>query len=85
MEDSKMSIFKWYMAMAFMTDLKKGVSAKELQRQLGHKRYYSIWCLMHKIKKAMGPAPQGVPALRMCVVGYSPHITPLAKMITKYL
>lgn len=54
MEDSKMSIFKWYMAMAFMTDLKKGVSAKELQRQLGHKRYYSIWCLMHKIRKAMG-------------------------------
>jgi DNA-directed RNA polymerase subunit RPC12/RpoP len=54
MEDSKMSIFKWYMAIAFMTDLKKGVSAKELQRQLGQKRYYSIWCLMHKIRHAMG-------------------------------
>ena len=54
MEDSKMSIYKWYMAIAFMTDLKKGISAKELQRQLGQKRYYSIWCLMHKIRKAMG-------------------------------
>lgn len=39
MESSKLSIHKWYLAMAFMTFSKKGISAKELQRQLSHKYY----------------------------------------------
>jgi len=26
----------------------------EMQRQLGHKRYDTIWTMMHKIRKAMG-------------------------------
>ena len=34
--------------MAFMTLSKKGISAKEMQRQLGHKYYESIWLMMHK-------------------------------------
>jgi len=42
------------MAMAFMSFTKKGVSATEMQRQLGHKRYEPIWLMMHKIRQAMG-------------------------------
>lgn len=54
MESSKLSFRKWYLAMAFMSFSKKGISAKELQRQLGHSRYESIWSMMHKIRSSMG-------------------------------
>lgn len=54
MESSKMSIRKWFLAMAFMSYSKKGISAKELQRQLGHAYYEPIWFMMHKIRKSMG-------------------------------
>ena len=40
--------------MAFMTFSKKGISAKEMQRQLGHKYYEPIWLMMHKLRQAMG-------------------------------
>jgi len=40
--------------MAFMTNTKKGISAQELQRQLKHKRYDTVWSLMHRIRNAMG-------------------------------
>ncbi len=33
---------------------KKGISATELQRQLGHSRYETVWVMMHKIREAMG-------------------------------
>jgi hypothetical protein len=54
MENAKLPFRKWYLAMAFMTFSKKGISAKELQRQLSHKRYESIWSMMHRIRQAMG-------------------------------
>ncbi len=54
MQGSNLPIRKWYLAMAFMTATKKGISAKELQRQLHHKRYDTIWSLMHRIRNAMG-------------------------------
>jgi hypothetical protein len=37
-----------------MTSTKKGLSAKEMQRQLGHKRYEPVWYMMHKIRVAWG-------------------------------
>jgi hypothetical protein len=40
--------------MAWMSSTKKGISAMEMQRQLGHKRYRTIWVLMHKIRAGMG-------------------------------
>ncbi len=40
--------------MAFMTFSKKGLSACELQRQLEHKRYDTVWSLMHRTRNAMG-------------------------------
>jgi hypothetical protein len=54
MEHAKLPIRKWYLAMAFMSFSKKGISASELQRQLDHKRYESVWSMMHKIREAMG-------------------------------
>lgn len=51
---SKLPIHKWYLAMCMMTMSKKGFSAKEMQRQLGHSRYESIWRMMHVIREAMG-------------------------------
>ena len=54
MENSNLPFRTWYLAMYFMTYTKKGISACELQRQLGHKRYDTIWSLMHRIRNAMG-------------------------------
>lgn len=53
-ENSNLPFRKWYIAMAFMSYSKKGLSAKELQRQMGHKRYRTVWSMMHRIRKAMG-------------------------------
>jgi ribosomal protein L37E len=54
MEDARLPVRTWYLAMALMTFSKKGISACEMQRQLGHSRYHSIWFLMHRLRKAMG-------------------------------
>ena len=54
MHGSNLKLRIWYLAMAFMSFSKKGISAKELQRQLGYNRYDTIWLLMHKIRDAMG-------------------------------
>lgn len=54
MEGSKVDFHTWYKAMAFMSYSKKTISAAELQRQLEHPKYDTIWRLMHKIRAAMG-------------------------------
>ena len=54
MQSAKLPFRKWYLAMAFMSFSKKGISACELKRQLEHKRYASIWVMMHKIRTSMG-------------------------------
>ena len=54
MESSKLPFQYWFTAMHLMTSTKKSISAKELQRQLGHKRYEPIWAMMHKLRIAMG-------------------------------
>jgi len=53
MENSKLSILKWYHAMILISFSKKGLSAKEIQRQLSLTRYESTWYLMHRIRKAL--------------------------------
>jgi len=54
LEASKLPYHYWIYTIYLMTNTKKGISAKELQRQLGHKRYEPIWAMMHKIRAAMG-------------------------------
>lgn len=54
LESSKLPFRMWYLAMALMSFSKKGISALEMQRQLGHKFYEPVWAMMHKIRKSMG-------------------------------
>lgn len=54
MENSNLPIRKWFLCIHLMSATKKGFSAKEIQRQLGHKRYEPVWRMMHKIREAMG-------------------------------
>lgn len=54
MQSSKLSFQYWFIAMHLITSTKKSFSAKEMQRQLGHKRYEPIWSMMHKIRSVMG-------------------------------
>ena len=54
MENSNLPFQVWYLAILFMTATKKGVSACELQRQLGYNRYMTVWSLMHRIRVLMG-------------------------------
>lgn len=37
-----------------MTNTKKGLSARDMQRQLGHKCYTTIWAIMYRICTRMG-------------------------------
>jgi hypothetical protein len=54
MENSKLSYQYWFMAMHLLTSTKKSFSAKEIQRQISHKRYQPIWEMLHKIRSVMG-------------------------------
>jgi len=54
MESSKLPFQYWYISMHLLTATKKGISALELQRQLGHKRYEPIWYMLHKLRLIMG-------------------------------
>lgn len=54
MHKSKLPYRYWFIAMHLLTSTKKSFSAKELQRQLGHKRYHPIWHMSHKLRETMG-------------------------------
>jgi len=50
--DSHLPLHKWMLATAIMCNAKKGVSAKELQRDL-QCSYKTAWYLSHRIREAM--------------------------------
>lgn len=54
MENSNLSFLIWYKTMFLMSATKKGFSSKEIQKQLGLKRYEPVWAMVHKLRKAMG-------------------------------
>lgn len=54
MHDSNLPFRMWFIVIHLMSSTKKSISAKEMQRQLGHKRYEPIWYMMQKIRTAMG-------------------------------
>ena len=54
MHASKLPLMYWFTAIHLLTSTKKTFSAKEMQRQLGHKRYQPIWEMMHKLRSVMG-------------------------------
>jgi hypothetical protein len=54
MQSSNLSFLVWYKTMFLLTATKKGFSSKEIQKQLGLKRYEPVWAMVHKLRKAMG-------------------------------
>jgi len=54
MENSKLSFMIWYKTIFLLSTTKKGFSLKEIQRQLGLKRYEPVCTMVHKLRKAMG-------------------------------
>jgi transposase-like protein len=54
MHKSKVPVRTWFLCIHLMTSIKKSMSALEMQRQLGMKRYEPVWYMMQKIRLAMG-------------------------------
>ena len=54
LENTKLPVRYWFIAMHLITSTKKTFSALELQRQLGHKYYEPIWAMLHKLRIIMG-------------------------------
>jgi len=44
---------KWFLALYLMVTSKQGLSAKELQRQLGFGSYETAWTWLHKLRRCM--------------------------------
>jgi transposase-like protein len=51
--DSHLPLQKWFAAIHFLTQAKKGVSACQIQRMLGIGGYKTAWYLCHRIRSAM--------------------------------
>lgn len=51
--DTHLPLEKWFAAVALMVNGKKGIAAKQMQRDLGV-AYKTAWYLNHRIRKAMG-------------------------------
>lgn len=58
MEHSNLPFAVWYRILYLMTCTKKGLSALEMQRQVGWKRYQPVWYAMQKIRIVMGNRDQ---------------------------
>jgi transposase-like protein len=56
-ESSKIPVSKWLLAIWLMNAGKNGVSALELQRQLGIGSYQTAWFMNHRIREAMRREP----------------------------
>ena len=54
MENSNLSYKVWLWCLFLMSLTKKGFSALEMQRLIGHKRYEPIWLMMQKVRISMG-------------------------------
>src|SRR5271154_1026471 len=51
--DSHLPLLTWFHAIGLMLNAKKGISAKQLQRDLGIGGYKTAWYLNHRIREAM--------------------------------
>lgn len=52
-EQTKTGLARWFLAIYLVTSSKGGISAMELQRQMGFGSYQTSWSWLHKIRKAM--------------------------------
>ena len=53
MESSKIPLTKWVLGFHLMCSSKKGISALQLQRELGLGSYRTAWFMEHRIRHAM--------------------------------
>ncbi|MFL5960433.1 MAG: IS1595 family transposase [Gaiellaceae bacterium] len=51
--DSHLPLWKWFLAIYLITESKKGISAKQMQRLLGTRSYKTAWYLCHRIRAAV--------------------------------
>jgi len=52
-QDSRVSLLTWFSAIWHVTSQKHGVSAVDLQRELGLGSYRTAWTMLHKLRRAM--------------------------------
>jgi transposase-like protein len=52
-EQTKTGLARWFLAIWLVTSSKGGISAMELQRQMGFSSYQTAWSWLHKIRRAM--------------------------------
>jgi len=57
MESSHIPLNKWVLAFHLMCSSKKGISALQLQRELGLGSYRTAWFMCHRIRHAMDHGP----------------------------
>src|SRR5208282_455676 len=60
--DTHLPLIVWFQAIALILNAKKGISAKQLQRDLGIGGYKTAWYLNHRIRESMqesNPEPLG--------------------------
>ena len=78
MHSSHISLRQWVIAFHLMTSSKKGVSALQLQRNLGLGSYKSAWHLAHRIRLSMNTSPikallQGIIEVDETYIGGKPR------------
>jgi transposase-like protein len=77
MEDSHLPLAKWVRAFHLMASSKKGISALQLQRNLGLGSYKTAWHLAHRIRYAMSdpnqPMLKGQIQVDECYIGGKPR------------
>jgi transposase-like protein len=78
MEDSHVPLQKWVMAFHLMCSSKKGISALQLQRNLGLGSYKTAWFMAHRIRLAfrndpIGPTLKGIVEVDETYVGGKPR------------
>lgn len=59
--DTHLPLIVWFQAIAQVLNAKKGISAKQLQRDLGIGGYKTAWYLHHRIREAM--AESAIPTM----------------------
>lgn len=53
LDRTRIPLALWFRAMWLVTSQKNGISALNLQRQLGLNRYETVWTMLHKLRRAM--------------------------------
>ena len=54
MHRSKLPLTTWFMAIHLVSSHSNGISALQLQAQLGLGSYKTAWLMLHKLRRAMG-------------------------------